>query len=64
MKKIQAFLAIALSFASSFAFAVVPIGVDTAVTAAQTDAVTVGGYLIIALAGILAVKWVMRMVGR
>jgi len=43
-------------------YAVVPVGVDTAVTAAQTDAVTVAGYVLIALAGLVAIKWMIHII--
>lgn len=62
MKKLLGFLTVALSFFTPLAYAAVPVGVDTAVTAAQTDAVTVAGYVLIALAGLVAVKWMISII--
>lgn len=51
-------------FATSSVFAAVPIGVDTAVTTAQTDATTVAGYILVALAGLVALKWMTSLIKR
>ena len=65
MKKIL--LAICFMFTLAFSmfspvYAAVPLGVDTAITAAQTDAVAVAGYVLIALAGMVAIKWMIKVV--
>jgi uncharacterized membrane protein len=62
----QLFAAITLGLASLFmtAYAAVPAGVDTAITAAQTDAVTVGGYIIAAVAALVGIVWMIRMLRR
>ena len=51
-----------LSLFGFAASAAVPLGVDTAITAAQADAVVVAGYVLIALAGLVAVKWMISIV--
>ena len=53
-----------LSLMAGSVFAAVPLGIDTAVTTAQTDASTVAGYVIVALAGLVALKWMTSLVRR
>lgn len=56
-----AFLALCSMFFST-AYAAVPLGVDTAITTAKDDAVVIAGYVLIALAGLVAVKWMIKVV--
>jgi len=62
MKKLQALLLLLSAFAVTNVYAAVPVGIDTAITTAQTDAATVSGYVIIALAGLVALRWMTRLV--
>jgi len=47
---------------STALMAAVPVGIDTAITTASTDAATVAGYVIIALAGLVALRWMTKLV--
>jgi len=62
LNKMLASVAGLFALGMSTAYAVVPVGVDTAVDTAVTDATTVAGYIIIALAGLLALKWMTSLV--
>jgi len=42
-------------------YAAPPTGIDTAITAATTDAMTVGGWVLAALAAVIAIRMMARM---
>lgn len=52
IKFILAMFATLMALISTSAHAVLPTGVDTAISGAQGDATSVGGYVLIAIAGI------------
>lgn len=53
MKK---FILLPVAFMASAAMAAVPAGVETAITTGGTDANTVAGYILVALAGLWGLK--------
>lgn len=54
------FVAIALFAGSMAANATLPEGVTTAITAAGTDAATVGGAVLVVLVAIMAFRWIRK----
>jgi hypothetical protein len=61
LKKVLAVVGGVLLSALNLAYATVPTGVDTAISGAAADGVTVGGYIIAGVASLLAIAWILGM---
>lgn len=58
--KKKAVLGVSVAGVAASASAAVPAGVESAIQGAASDMVTVGGYIIVALAGLLAFRLIAR----